>query len=143
MKYRNHQAVAAVLAGFLADSFQQNALAATVVVPVPLHSARLKERGYNQCELLARHLAPALNLPLNAASVQRTRKTKSQMTLSADERLLNMQNAFSCVDDRLAAQAVLLIDDVCTTGATLDACAQAIKQSGAVSVWGLTLAKAL
>ena len=64
------------------------------------------------------------------------------MTLGADERHLNVANAFACSQKNLANQKVLLIDDVCTTGSTLNACAVALKQAGVTSVWGLTLAKA-
>jgi ComF family protein len=142
LKYRNHQAVAAALAQLLADAYRRFQLNVEVIVPIPLHTSRLRERGYNQCELLARQLSLSLNLPVNTTSLQRVRHTKSQMTLSAVERHQNLAGAFACRDVSLAGRRVLLIDDVCTTGTTLDACAEALAQSGAASVWGLTLAKA-
>lgn len=142
LKYRNHQAVVTVLAKILAQAYQRYGLAADVIVPVPLHAVRLRERGYNQSELLAQCLSQELGLPLNVKSLQRTRQTKSQMTLGSNERHQNVAEAFGCTGVDLAGQKVLLIDDVCTTGSTLDSCAKALKQSGVASVWGLTLAKA-
>ena len=141
-KYNNHRAVTALLGEMLITSYRQYGLNAEVVVPVPLHETKFKERGYNQSELLARQLGQALNLPLNLTTLRRVRKTESQMTLGAEERYKNVSGAFSCGDKNLSQRQILLVDDVCTTGSTLDACAAALKAGGAASVWGLTLAKA-
>jgi ComF family protein len=143
LKYRNHKAVAAILAAILAEAYQRYQLAANIIIPVPLHPSRLHERGYNQSELLARAMAVILKLPVNSQALQRTRQTKSQMTLGVNERHQNVAGAFICANSDLSGQKILLIDDVCTTGSTLDACAQALKKSGVAAVWGLTLAKAL
>lgn len=143
LKYRNHTAVAAVLAQFLADTVARHQLAADVIVPVPLHRSRHKTRGYNQSYLLAKHLGDLLNLPVNTTTLERTRQTKSQMSLGVQERRQNVADAFAAHNNRLAGQRVFLIDDVCTTGATSDACAAALKAGNAATVWGLTLAKAL
>lgn len=142
LKYNNRKAVAAVLGKILADAYQDYDLSADVIVPVPLHPARLRERGYNQSELLARNIGKILSLPVNTMTLQRVRQTKSQMELGAEERYLNVAGAFTCRDNALSGQRVLLIDDVYTTGSTLTACAEALKQRGAAAVWGLTLAKA-
>jgi ComF family protein len=142
LKYRNHKAMAMALARLLADAYRRFDLIGDVIVPVPLHASRLRERGYNQCELLANELSQVLKLPINTTALQRTRQTKSQMTLNAAERHQNLMGAFFCQPKNLTQRHVLLIDDVCTTGTTLDTCAEALMQSGASSVWGLTLAKA-
>ncbi len=142
LKYRNRKVVATILGEILANTYQQYQLNAEVIVPVPLHRSRSKERGYNQSELVAKHLGRLLNKPLNVTSLQRIKKTTSQMTLGAVERHKNVAGAFSCIDNQLQDKKVLVIDDVCTTGSTLDFCAVALKESGATSVWGLTLAKA-
>jgi len=142
LKYRDHKAVASILGQILADTYCSYQLQADVIVPVPLHLSRYKERGYNQCELLVKQLAVNLDLPINTTTLRRTRMTKSQMTLGISERHQNVKEAFACQDDRLAGRQVLLIDDVCTTGSTLDACAATLKVSGVTSVWGLTLARA-
>ncbi len=142
LKYRNRKAVAAILAGLLADAYGRYQLVADTIVPVPLHPTRFRERGYNQSELLARELSKLLGLALNTKTLRRTRATQSQMTLNQAERHQNVADAFACGGLNLAGQRVLLIDDVCTTGSTLQACADALKQSGVVAVWGLTLARA-
>ncbi len=142
LKYRNHKAVASLLATILAEAYQRYQLRADVIVPVPLYASRLRERGYNQSELLAKAVGHLLNMSVNTKALQRTRQTKSQMTLGVNERHQNVVGAFACGNSNLAGQNVLLIDDVCTTGSTLDACAGALKLSGVACVWGLTLAKA-
>lgn len=141
LKYQNHQAVAAVLANLLADAYRRYTLAVDLIVPVPLHATRLKERGYNQSELLAGQLSRLLQLPVDATTLQRIKKTEAQVALGAGERQKNVANAFAA-KTTLFDQKILLIDDVCTTGSTLDACATALKAAGAASVWGLTLARA-
>ena len=142
LKYENHKAVAEPLALILANTFRQYNLTVDEIVPIPLHPSRQKERGYNQSELLAHHLGQILSLPVNTTTLKRIRKTESQMTLGALARKSNVKNAFDCHNNQLTHKHLLLIDDVCTTGSTLDACAEALKDYGSTSVWGLTLAKA-
>ncbi|MBE7550212.1 MAG: ComF family protein [Anaerolineales bacterium] len=142
LKYRNHTAVASILATLLAAAYRRYQLAVDVLMPVPLHAARFRERGYNQSELLASAMGHRLNLPVDTKALYRTRATKSQMTLGVHERHQNVAEAFACSHVDLSGQTVLLIDDVCTTGSTLDACAGALKKKGVAAVWGLTLAKA-
>lgn len=113
-----------------------------VVVPVPLHPARRRERGYNQAELIARPLARQLRLPLRAYLLVRTKPRPPRLLLSRRERWESVRGAYAM---RKGAKVdnlrVLLIDDVCTTGATLDSCARALKRAGAKSVTGLTVAR--
>jgi ComF family protein len=143
LKYHNNRAVVNDLGKILADAYQRYQLNIDVVVPVPLHYSRLRERGYNQSELLAKELCQAYSLPLDIMTLHRIRQTEAQVRLKkVNERYQNVCGAFSCSSNKLASQTVLLIDDVCTTGSTLDACAVALKQSGTTSVWVLTLAKA-
>lgn len=113
-----------------------------IVVPVPLHRARLRERGYNQAALLARPLARRLNVPLAPFALERARETAPQASLAADERARNVATAFRCRrPSDVAHKRVLLVDDVRTTGATLDACAAAADAAGALSVQFLTVAQ--
>ena len=142
LKYRNLKAVAPVLGNVLANAYHQYHLTADVIVPVPLHRSRHKERGYNQSQLLAKQLGRLLDLPVNTITLQRIRKTRSQMKLGAQERHKNVAQAFACKNEQVQNLHILLIDDVCTTGSTLDSCAASLKQSNAASVWGLTLARA-
>lgn len=118
--------------------------AADVAVPVPLHPARLRERGYNQAELIARPLARKLGLPLGAYLLVRTKPRPPRLLLSRRERWQTVRGAYEIRKGaRVDNLRVLLIDDVFTTGATLDACARALKQAGAKSVAGLTVARVL
>ncbi len=113
-----------------------------IIVPVPLYPARQRHRGYNQAALLAAELSPTIGRPVASDCLVRHRDTPPQIGLSAVERHRNVRNAFRCEGDRVAGARVLILDDVCTTGATLDACAQALKRARAASVIGLTLARA-
>jgi ComF family protein len=142
LKYNNLRAIAPLLGKWLGDYLAANPLPAEVLVPVPLHRKRLRERGYNQSRLLALELAKLSGLPLvEDCLVRKNYGTPQARTLNVEERRANVADAFSCRDHRLKDKPVLLIDDVATSGATLDACARALKESGAGSVWGLVLAK--
>lgn len=113
-----------------------------LVVPVPLHHVRQRERGYNQSAILAAELGRLLGCPALPAAVRRIRPTSTQTNLTAPQRLTNVNNAFqSRKRMRLAGRRVLLVDDVMTTGATVNACAQALKKGGAVSVHVVTVAR--
>ena len=142
LKYQNHKAIGSTLAQILSSSYRKYGIAADVIIPVPLHKSRFKERGYNQCELLARPLGEMLGLPVNTHSLRRVKRTKTQMTLAQSERHQNVRGAFDCTGCDLADLTILLIDDVCTTGSTLDSCATALKASAVTAVWGLTLVRA-
>jgi ComF family protein len=112
-----------------------------VLVPVPLHPKRLRQRGYNQALLLAQELSKIIGLPVDEDALIRAQDVVPQArTKSAAERRQNVRHAFAC-NRNMADKQILLIDDVCTTGATLDACAIALKAAGASSVWGLTVAR--
>lgn len=114
--------------------------AVDLVVPVPLHAARLAERGFNQSLEIARPLARAWQCELATRQVGRTRATQDQVGLPWRERKKNLRNAFSC-GVRLDGAHVLLVDDVMTTGATLDALAQCLRGAGAAAVSNLVVAR--
>ena len=119
-------------------------LAADVVVPVPLHRQRQRERGYNQADLIARPLARRLGLPCRPVLLVRTKPRPDKLHLSLEERWSSVRGAFAAKPgSRVDNLRVLLVDDVMTTGATLDACARALRQAGARTVIGLTVARAL
>ncbi len=130
------------LARLMYDYLVNNPIPADVLVPVALHRQRLRERGYNQSGLLAVELGRLAGLPVVEGCLVRQRYTAAQArTSNVTERRQNILGAFACRDNRLRGKQVLLIDDVCTSGATLDSCAVALKLGGAASVWGLTLAR--
>lgn len=119
-------------------------LSADVVVPVPLHREREKDRGYNQAALLSRPLAKRLRLPHKTVLLMRTRARPEKQILSLEERWESVRGAFATrPGSQVDNLRVLLVDDVLTTGATLDACARALRKAGAKSVVGLTVARAV
>lgn len=142
LKYKNLRALAEPLARLLNDYLITYPLPGEVLVPVPLHRKRLRERGYNQASLLARELSKLTGLPVVNDCLIKQRHTSSQArTSTVDERQRNVTGAFICRDYSLRGRQVMLIDDVATSGSTLNACATALKASGASSVWGLVLAR--
>ena len=143
-KYQNIRVLAVPLAGVLHAYLSENPISADVIVPVPLHPQRLRQRGYNQSLLLAIELGKLTGIPVHSDILNRRINTPPQArTAGSVERHRNMSGAFASMNGKLKDKKVLLIDDVSTSGATLDACAAALKQAGAVSVWGLTVAREL
>lgn len=113
-----------------------------LMMPVPLHPKRLRERGFNQSLLLARYAAPPLGVELDFLSLRRIRYTQPQTGLSTNERRKNVRRAFEVTDKKAAkGRTILLVDDVTTTGNTLNECARVLKRAGAKEVLCLTLAR--
>jgi ComF family protein len=141
LKYRNIRSLAVPLAELLYEYIRENPVPGEVLVSVPLHRKRLRERGYNQSGLLAKQLGKLTGMPVTDDCLVRQQHTPPQArTANIDERRRNVIDAFSCVNGKLEGRRVILIDDVTTSGTTLNACAGTLKKSGAVSVWGLTMA---
>lgn len=114
-----------------------------LVVPVPLHRGRERRRGYNQAALIAKHLAASAELPSDGRAIRRIRPTTPlAKTMRRDERRAIVEGAFAAEPGRVTGRRVLLIDDVVTTGATLDVCAEALLAAGAADVSCLTWARA-
>jgi len=112
-----------------------------VIVPVPLHKKRELSRGFNQSELIARRVSERLNLP-GGLALKRVKNTPSQVSLSGNLRRINLAGAFRCDDAELICnKVVLLIDDVCTTGTTLNECAKILRKNGAKQVFGVVVAR--
>jgi len=142
LKYNNLKAMAPELSQLLGDYLRTSPLPAQTIVPVPLHPKRERERGYNQAALLARGLGRELGRPVVEDCLRRVKDSPPQARAgSAAERQRRVAGAFVSTGTQLQGIQVLLIDDVSTTGATMYACAQALKQGGAASVWGLALAR--
>jgi competence protein ComFC len=109
-----------------------------LIVPIPLHWVRLRERSFNQSARLAKRLSQATGIPVNAKLLRRVAATRTQTTLSRSQRIENMKNAFIYRGrNRLKGENIVLLDDVLTTGATANACAKLLRQNGAglVDVW--------
>ena len=112
-----------------------------MIVPVPLHRSRLRERGYNQAELLARAVGRWIETPVDAGLLARTAGAGSQArSATREERQANVAGAFEARRDA-QGRSIVVVDDVTTTGATLQACAAALRKAGVRRVWGLTFTR--
>ncbi len=142
-KYRQRRSLATSLSRLVEEELRRRPLQIDLLVPVPLHPRRLAERGYNQSALLAGELGEALGTPV-ADLLERQRETDAQAGLRAAARWANVRDAFYCRDGSLVTgQRVGIVDDVCTTGATLEDCARALREAGCVAAWGIVVARDL
>lgn len=142
LKYENARQVAKPLGEKLAQCLQQQDWTIDILVPVPLHTKRLAERGYNQAQEIAEVVSKMSEIRCEANALQRVRETQSQVTVSGAERLVNIKGAFVANSQLVSGQSVLIIDDVYTTGSTLIACGEALIMAGAEVVYGLTVTAA-
>lgn len=141
LKFHGQRVLAEPLGELLSRRLAAEAWPVDVIVPVPLHAQRRQERGFDQAELLGRQLSKPTGLPLKEGLI-RTRSTRPQVGLSLRARQENLRQVFQAEGDWRGAK-VLLVDDVCTTGSTLAACARALSEAGAAGVWALTVAREL
>ena len=140
-KYHGWRRLAEPLALLMAERLVVEGLSARWAVAVPLHSSRLKQRGFNQSELLARELRKRLSLDKPPGVLVRTRPTPPQVGHDRRWRLENVRDAFEWRGSPLDAHSILLVDDVATTGATLEACAAALRAGGSGPVMGVSVAR--
>lgn len=144
LKYDGVIRLAEPLGALLAQIYLDYGMQADMLVSVPLHSERHKQRGYNHAHLLASACASHIGVSLRDDVLVRSRATNVQVGLNAYDRKQNVAGAFSVSSNYtttgMYGRRIIIVDDVCTTGATLDACAATLFQAGAVSVWGLVLA---
>jgi ComF family protein len=140
LKFNGRYAIAGMMGRLMAEA--SKGADVDVIVPVPLHRIRLRERGYDQSALLARSVAKSLARPCRPNALRRCRPTLQQSSLPAHERRSNVAGAFE-PRDTWNGEAILLLDDVTTTGATLDAAAAALRRAGAGQITGLVFALAV
>ncbi len=139
-KYEYNQEAGECIKQYVSNFLEDNQVfSIDIIVPVPLHRRRLAERGFNQAEQIARACAKKLCVPLLNILI-RTRYTSQQAHLQREDRLKNLEDAFSVSSD-IVGKRLLLVDDVFTTGTTLNECAQVLRQAGATSVVGFTVAR--
>lgn len=146
LKYQGVTPLAAWFAAGLQSTFDghREMCLADVVVPVPAHALRLRERGYNHAELIAKPLARWLGLPCRSYLLVRTRPRPDKLRLTQRERWRSVRGVYTIRQGlRVDNLRVLLVDDVLTTGATLDACSRALRKAGAAKVVALTVARAI
>ena len=142
LKYENVPELAQTLAARMEQVIVQLDWQIDMIAPVPLHTTRLEERGYNQSQLIGDQLARRLNSMCLPEALERSRNTPSQVGLNAQERKMNVSDAFHALPELVSGRHILLVDDVLTTGATLQACAEAARAAGAAAVYGLTVSTA-
>lgn len=141
LKYSGNPAIATHLSARLAALVTALRWQPAACLPVPIHRERQRKRRYNQSELLAQGLSTSLGIPTLIKALQRERDTQPQVGLSSTERMRNVADAFRCTT-RFHGETLLLIDDVCTTGATLAACAEALLHAGAGQLYAVTVTAA-
>ncbi len=145
LKYDGNTRLGEPLGLLLAQAYTRYGMRADMLIPVPLHSERQHQRGYNHALLLAEVCSTQLGVPMNDGILVRHRATAAQVDLHPRERHKNVAGAFACASasasDALYGRKVVIIDDVSTTSATLEACAVPLFAAGAKEVWGLVLAR--
>lgn len=142
-KYKFIQDLGVSLSGILnryLKDFADIVLADTIIIPVPLHKKRKKWRGFNQAELLSRGVACHFDLEISTC-LAKIKHTQPQAKLDREGRLKNVVDCYKWIGENIEAKNIILIDDVTTTGATLNECAKELKAHGAKNVWGLVIAK--
>jgi ComF family protein len=142
VKYSGTSSLGIDLGRRLGQNLKTHKTIADTLVPIPLHKRKLRERGYNQSEFIARGLSDVTGIPVNANYVERAKFTQTQTTLSMEERRMNMERAFTCVSSEVEGKVIVLVDDVITTGATITSCAHMLKERGATRVIATSVALA-
>jgi ComF family protein len=143
MKYRRNMGLGEALATQMVDFLRSLAWNIDIMIPVPLGRKRLKERGYNQVALVAQPLAYRANIIYAPQGLWKARDTRSQVGLNISQRRENVQNAYQADPEIVKRKAILLMDDVATTGSTLTSCTEALMSAGARDVYAITVARAL
>ena len=140
-KYHNKQEYADIYAKEIAQrcGIVINAWNPDVMIPVPIHASKLKKRGYNQAELIANSLSEIMGIPVDNDCIVRVKKTIPMKELNNIERIKNLQNAFQINHNGIRYSKVLIVDDIYTTGATIDACAKCLKECGVDKVYAVSL----
>lgn len=144
LKFNGNRLNARKLSLFMSEYMNKNSENVDIIIPVPLYYKDYYKRGYNQSELLAKHISKRLNVKMSNKILLKTKKTKKQHDLNMQERQINLNNAFIVENKELIRdKVILLVDDVFTTGATMNCCSQVLINSGAKKVIGLVAAKTI
>ncbi|NMB60982.1 MAG: ComF family protein [Chloroflexi bacterium] len=141
MKFKRDLGLPELILPDLVALIEKSGFPVDCLIPVPLSKKRLKQRGYNQVVLWGIPLGKVLGIPFNTTILTQTKETASQVSLSAEERWKNIRGAFSVDIDQVEGKDILILDDVITTGATLDECARVLRKAGARKISALTIAR--
>lgn len=139
LKYHRLPQVGVTLGQFYGHQLRSSPIIQDVeaIIPIPLHSQKLRKKGYNHAERIAYGIAQTVNIPLEARGLKRIKKTQTQTKLNAEERLQNVNNAFQCKTK--FRKSVILVDDILTTGATLSTAIRILQEAGVREVRVITL----
>ncbi|MCL5037356.1 MAG: ComF family protein [Chloroflexi bacterium] len=144
-KYRSVESLGPVMTALLIEGVKKNEISLAgidLILPVPLHEKRVKERGFNQAEVLAAAVSEEFKIPIKTNHLKRVRATALQSKLNKEQRINNVRGAFSLLwAGKLRGKSVLLVDDIMTTGSTLNECARLLRNAGARQVSALTLCR--
>ncbi len=141
-KYSSHTYLARIMGTMMADKLKIEYIEADLIIPVPLHKNKEKERGFNQAALLGKYIAKETDILLNTDTLVRVKNTKVMHNLNKKERQENVKDAFKVIDKRVIKKKnIILVDDIFTTGATVNTCSRLLIESGAKSVTVLTFAR--
>ena len=142
IKYHNKREYIKALSKLLVSRYGSEILKlkVDVLLPIPVHKKRLRQRGYNQSELITKEVAKELNLSYSEDVLVRNKNTKAQKELSPEQRLANLSAAFACSEEAKRYRKVLLVDDIYTTGSTIEACTRLLKEKGVREVYYVSLA---
>lgn len=143
LKYKNDLELANVFSSALVNIIQTAHWNFDFIIPMPISPNHYKSRGYNQSVVIARPIALTLGIPIVSNVVKRIKETRSQVNLNREERFKNLQSAFSANSAKLLNKKVLLVDDICTTGATISSCSKTLKGAGCSEIYCLTIARTL
>lgn len=142
LKYESVSDVIPALGDRLLAALAEQNWSFDMLIPVPIHTLRLKQRGYNQSQVVGSYMAQFMVQPVVSTALERVRNTPSQVGLSHQERITNLSGAFHADSSAVSAATILLLDDVMTTGSTLRECAHALLEAGALAVLSLTISAA-
>lgn len=142
LKYAGNQGIGIELGRRLGQKIRDCGVREAALVPIPLHKRKLRERGYNQSECIARGISGVAGIPVEVNYVKRSKFTETQTALSLEERQANMDHAFACILSDVEGATIILVDDVITTGATIASCASVLKELGAARVIAASVALA-
>jgi len=142
LKYSGHTYLATTIGHIMADKLKQENIEADIIIPVPLHRSKERKRGFNQAILISKYMVGKIDISLDINALTRIKNTRAMHNLTRGERLENVEGAFEVANkEAIANKNILLIDDIFTTGSTVNSCSKELINNGAKSVTVMTFAR--